>query len=301
MASKILLLCLLQAFVAHASLPLEMFQRRQASPPVACTFIDEALSFCSSVSPGFLDFPPNSQAPCLCYSISGTTTSWEPNVFDGAVVTCANYIKTAEPTDYATFEALEDFCTSVGDVLQATPGHQTTPVQTSPPTTSQTLSKVPTTTTPTATGLNFPPCTTIGSLIESCASATQGFTDLPGQQQASCLCYSGNKLNPNVFDSPMLSCANYLQTADPSDYSSVSVLVGFCTEYAEVTSSQAPTTKAATITTTPNIFVNTPTATANGQVTATKMPGSGSSLQGSMFRNLFSALAAVVLDMLLIF
>jgi hypothetical protein len=107
----------------------------------------------------------------------------------------------------------------------------------------------------------------------------------------------------------MLSCANYLQTADPSDYSSVSVLVGFCTEYAEATSSQAPTTKAATITTTKaaivtttsNIFISTPTTSANGQVTVTKTSGSGSSSQGNVFRNLFSALAAVVLDMLLIF
>jgi hypothetical protein len=99
----------------------------------------------------------------------------------------------------------------------------------------------------------------------------------------------------------MLSCANYLQTADPSDYSSVSVLVGFCTKYAEVTSSQAPITKSATVTTTSNIFVSTPTATSNAQVTVTKTSGSGSSSQGSVFRNLFSALAAVVLDMLLIF
>lgn len=55
---------------------------------------------------------PTSQAPCLCYS-SGT---WRPTGFDGPVSTCADFVKTAQPSDYALFSNLAGFCTDVGDI-----------------------------------------------------------------------------------------------------------------------------------------------------------------------------------------
>jgi len=283
-----------------------MFQRRAASPPAACSTVADALDFCSSVSPGFLDFPPQSQAPCLCYNVTGSgATVWIPNWFDGAVLTCANYIKTADPTDYVTYEALEDYCTSIGNVLEqpteATVA--TTPVQTTPPTTTQKQTTGPTTPAPTntATGLLYPACMTIGSMIASCESAIPTFSALDNAQQASCLCYSGNTWNPDGFDSPILSCANYLQTADPSDYPDASVLVGFCTQYANVQSSQTLVTGNPVTSTTPNTIEFVPTTTANnGQVTVTVRPSSGSSQIGG-FKLLILALAAVALDVVILF
>lgn len=78
-----------------------------------CSTVFAAISYCSSVSPGFLDFPESKQAPCLCYS----SASWDPGFFDNAVQTCANYAQTADTSDFTDIQALEDFCTSVGDVL----------------------------------------------------------------------------------------------------------------------------------------------------------------------------------------
>jgi hypothetical protein len=307
MAHKILSLWLLQAFVVHAGIPVEMFQRRQASPPEACSIVPYAISFCESASPGFDNFSPQSQAPCLCYNNTGNSMVWEPNIFDGAVLTCAEYLKTADPTDYSTFAELEGFCTSIGNVLEAgTPAiTPTTPVKTSPPTTIQNptagpTTAAPTTAAPTKTGLTYPPCVTVGSIIDSCISATPAFTDLNNEQQASCVCYSGNTWNPNGFDVPILSCANYVQTAVPSEYSDFEGLEGFCTNYGAV-STQTRATVTPVVTTTPSIFISTPTTTANNRATVTVTPNAGPSFKDGGFRKLFSALAAVAIDMFLLF
>jgi hypothetical protein len=78
----------------------------------ACSFVLAALSFCISASPGFTTLAPSLQAPCLCYS----STSWDPNPFDNAMATCAEYASTAVPSDYSVISALEGFCTKVGNV-----------------------------------------------------------------------------------------------------------------------------------------------------------------------------------------
>ncbi|TVY94238.1 hypothetical protein LAWI1_G000761 [Lachnellula willkommii] len=98
------------AFVPSA--PSSSSRRTSRNP--GCSTLSFALSYCSSVSPGFLTMSPSDQAPCLCYSAS----SFNPSFFDNAVQTCADYAQTADPADYRDIAALEGFCSSVGDVLQ---------------------------------------------------------------------------------------------------------------------------------------------------------------------------------------
>ena len=38
-------------------------------------------------------------------------------------------------------------------------------------------------------------------------------------------------MDDDKFDTPMLPCANYLQTANPAFYSNISMLEGFCTNW----------------------------------------------------------------------
>ncbi|TVY45192.1 hypothetical protein LOCC1_G004587 [Lachnellula occidentalis] len=85
---------------------------RRTSRNPGCSTVSFALSFCSSVSPGFLSMSSTDQAPCLCYS----TSSFNPGFFDNAVQTCADYAQTADPADYSDIAALDGFCSSVGDV-----------------------------------------------------------------------------------------------------------------------------------------------------------------------------------------
>jgi hypothetical protein len=78
-----------------------------------CSFVGFALSYCNSISPGFTTYEPSSQAPCLCYS----STSWAPQSFDGAVLTCAEYVSSVAPQSLTDIVGLEGFCSSVGDVF----------------------------------------------------------------------------------------------------------------------------------------------------------------------------------------
>ena len=84
----------------------------------ACGFVGSALSYCNSVSPGFTTMDPSSQAPCLCYS----STVWSPSVFDGAVLTCAEFVSSVAPSSLSDITGLESFCTDIGNVLGAGTG-----------------------------------------------------------------------------------------------------------------------------------------------------------------------------------
>lgn len=103
--------------VGSASSPLITSAPKTSSTTLnpGCSTVDFALSYCSSVSPGFLSMDVSEQAPCLCYSSS----SFNPAFFDSAVQTCANYVSTAAPDLYTDISALEKFCSSAGDVLHA--------------------------------------------------------------------------------------------------------------------------------------------------------------------------------------
>lgn len=89
----------------------------------ACVTASSLLSSCFSASKGFTALPTKSQANCLCYRGS----SWSPSFFDNGIQACANYAKTADPTDYSVFAALTDFCSDAGDVRAADPTPAPTP------------------------------------------------------------------------------------------------------------------------------------------------------------------------------
>lgn len=75
--------------------------------PPACEVFIALLSSCNSISPGFTTFRYENQTPCLCYP---NTTKWQPEIFDGAVVTCAQHLS-ATPSVYSQIASLEEFCT----------------------------------------------------------------------------------------------------------------------------------------------------------------------------------------------
>ncbi|KAH8679771.1 hypothetical protein BGZ60DRAFT_400649 [Tricladium varicosporioides] len=249
--------------------------------PSACSFVYSAISYCSSVSPGFLTMSVSKQAPCLCYS----SATWVPGVFDGAIATCASYYSTASPTDYSVYHAFEGFCTSAGNVRVASTSASTTSkaATTSGATTAVSTPAITSkATTATATGLAANPgCATVGSSLNSCISATPSFTDLRVSSQAGCLCYQGGSWAPSSFDNNVLSCANYVKTADPSDYSDIVALTSFCSSAGDVSAKATGTAVTVpTAKTTPLTGSSTDTSVST-EVTigpvVTRTAGSGSS------------------------
>ncbi|RDL32972.1 uncharacterized protein BP5553_08411 [Venustampulla echinocandica] len=248
--------------------------------PAACSTALEFISFCSSVSPGFLTMNPTRQAPCLCYS----SAVWRPSVFDGYVSTCASYARTAAPEDYSAISALQGFCSDVGNV-KGNGAVVTTPSspQAAAPTTTKPVPTPVITPKPTAaattTGLDANiGCVTASVLLSSCLAATRGFTTLPTNSQAACLCYNGNSWAPNSFDSGVQACASYAKTADPEDYSVFAALKSFCSDAGDVraaASTPVPTPSGSdeTTTTTPLTGTAAPTGVAVGGITNT-LPGS---------------------------
>ncbi|KAE9368785.1 hypothetical protein N431DRAFT_547684 [Stipitochalara longipes BDJ] len=300
-----------------SSLQMQLSQRQAGSPPAACSIIPSIFDFCESASPGFSAFSPASKAPCLCYSFSSTSTAWVPEYFDGVILTCAEYVKTKDPTDYTVYQAMENFCTSVGDVLA------TTTTATAAQTTAQSTTTAPSTATtaqetaqPTDTGpitaaaamtggnINNSACTSVVNILASCIAATPAFRTLPNTEQASCACYSGDAYDPNGFDAPILSCANYASTADPAYYSDIASLTGFCASYYGGLSSQtsAASTPAITSPSKTTIVIYPPPGTTSiSQTTVSVKTSVGSSSRGGGSRDLLWVLIVVALEMILPF
>jgi hypothetical protein len=105
---------------------------------------------------------------------------------------------------------------SSGETLQQGTSTASTPV-TQTPTQSQPAL------TSTLTGdPNLIGCEQFLSLAESCESRTPGFSDLPGfATKASCLCYSSQTYQGSIYDGYYSSCLDYITTADPARYSSL--------------------------------------------------------------------------------
>lgn len=239
-------LTLLLALATNASFQDEIEIAPRGASPLACDLVISAIDFCASVSPGYVSLPRSRQAPCLCYS----STSWLPSIFDNAVQTCVNYAQTAYPVDFPTFSSLEGFCSKIGDVLPTSTLVTTTSVKgtggaatpTAPLTTPKTTSKatfsptaaIKNTASATDPFLTNTACAIVDYALSNCESATPGFATLSASQMAPCLCYSGTKWNPTGFDSPASTCAEYIKTADPSDYSLISPLASFCTRVGDV-------------------------------------------------------------------
>lgn len=83
--------------------------------PPACEVVIAMISFCNSISPGFTTFNYGYQPPCLCYL---NTMVWMPEIFDGAVATCAQLVS-ATPSEYPQVASLEGFCTRSGSSCNA--------------------------------------------------------------------------------------------------------------------------------------------------------------------------------------
>lgn len=69
-------------------------------------------------------------------------------------------------------------------------------------------------------------CSYIEGFSNACASAYSDFQLLPFATQASCLCYSSTAWVPDNYDQAFTSCGNYLETAFPADYASITSVGG---------------------------------------------------------------------------
>ena len=224
-----------------------------------CNIVGSLLDVCNTAA------ARTSQANCLCYSSS----LWVPTIFDNAVATCADYASTALAKDaYSLALSYGGFCTKVGDInaklvpSTPTPTPSPTPPVIIPTPTPPAIIPTPTpvvpvisttpivdptpapspTTTPapivssTAT-LNIftnPGCSWISFALSYCNSATPGFTNIAVASQAPCLCYSSTAWSPNTFDGAAKTCADYVKTAEPSFYTDIVEIQGFCTSVGDV-------------------------------------------------------------------
>ena len=132
---------------------------------------------------------------------------------------------------------VEDFCSSVsGDgfscetataVASATATATPTPTATTATPTTTLISA-----TAAATSTDEPAgCTSFGSLYNSCASATRGFTTMDDAEAASCLCYKRGRYT-TAIDDYISQCAVWISTASPDDYDTYVALETYCEDYA---------------------------------------------------------------------
>jgi len=192
----------------------------------ACSFVDGAISFCESVTPGWISLIPASQAPCICYS----SRTWVPNLFDGAIATCAAFVSTAIPTDYSIVAALTGFCSSVGNVLVSTGMTTATATRTTSGTATRTSGTGPIK----SAGAVPSACGLVLDYISICDSLSPGFESLDPTSQAPCLCYDSRSWVPTIFDDAVTSCGSFVSTAIPSDYSLFEAFEGFCSSVGDV-------------------------------------------------------------------
>jgi hypothetical protein len=84
-----------------------------------CQTAAAVVSSCESATPGFATMPSSAQASCVCYDTSG---NYLPNVFDGAALSCYNYLATANATEAAAYNTdVVGFCTGNGAAATAVP------------------------------------------------------------------------------------------------------------------------------------------------------------------------------------
>ena len=246
--TSLVFLGVLQALVVNAG----FVGRLANSAPEDCSLIGSLLDECSSATPGIFQMDVTAQAECLCYD----TTTWIANAVGNAAATCASYEQTISPALYTELVSFEGFCSSVGDFIN-TPksvAAKTTPATTHTSSLNQVVSTTSLTTSPkptaaattsiasSATGssptsvdvFTNSACAVVISALSFCNSVSPGFTTLDATSQAPCLCYSSTSWSPAGFDDPVSSCSKYWQTAEPSDFSDISGLSGFCTSVGDV-------------------------------------------------------------------
>lgn len=79
-----------------------------------CEVLDDVLSICDELTPGFTNLPSTQQASCLCGSTLGTL-SWGPATFDELAGACAVQYATIDVTIASDASALAGFCTAYVD------------------------------------------------------------------------------------------------------------------------------------------------------------------------------------------
>ncbi|KAH8592199.1 hypothetical protein B0O99DRAFT_717380 [Bisporella sp. PMI_857] len=79
--------------------------------PLCCS-VSSAIMGCGAAMSGFMDLPSSRQALCVCY----TSSTWQPDAFDQAVKTCAEFASMAVPQVYEPLKKLEDFCANAGNL-----------------------------------------------------------------------------------------------------------------------------------------------------------------------------------------
>jgi len=69
-------------------------------------------------------------------------------------------------------------------------------------------------------------CSSVLSVSSNCVAATPDFQDLEFSSQSSCLCSVNGEYAPTVYDNFFSTCAAWVSTADPSEYSVVFEISG---------------------------------------------------------------------------
>lgn len=259
MVWKSLVLGFLPIVVLGASFQDEIQPQDKIAVRVPAT--DDGSFYCSAIGALFsiCDIGTVSQestdaAGCLCYSSS----SWAPQIFDGAVSSCADYAQTALPSNvYSLASAFEGFCTSVGDYQNSPSPAARTSASGAPATsasaarsssaaatTSPKPTAVATTRSAVASGsasasgsvdiFTNSACSYLSFAFSFCDSASPGFSTMDASSRAPCLCYSSTKWSPDGFDGPVETCADYLSTAAPSLYPTFSAIEGFCSSVGDL-------------------------------------------------------------------
>jgi hypothetical protein len=249
MALHVIFLLAMQAFYTRADPGNAIKALNKRAEPAACDAWADVISFCKSVSPGFVSLPATKQVPCLCYDTDG---EWIPDVFDGLVDTCAAWAVTADVADFTVVDSWQGICTDVGNIFAAP--HSTPALNTPTPTPSPTRSSVSAAaaTTTSAPILKQSGCSAFSSLVSSCTQATPGILDMTYGAIAACLCYtSSTSWIPTRFDGAAASCANVVKTGDPTGYVAfTSDFLNLCTEVGDVVNTPDSPLKTPPVTTT---------------------------------------------------
>ncbi|KAK6189344.1 hypothetical protein LQW54_013354 [Pestalotiopsis sp. IQ-011] len=88
--------------------------------PDACYSVMDIAEGCAYTDDGVYEGYDEDSASCFCYTTRGTATSWAPDNWDDEASSCADWIATAEPEYYSSWEELATFCHSVGDIMTTT-------------------------------------------------------------------------------------------------------------------------------------------------------------------------------------
>ncbi|KAF7137047.1 hypothetical protein CNMCM5793_006898 [Aspergillus hiratsukae] len=184
--------------------------------PHPCIDFTAGLSRCEYSPDFFIDLTPQEKAwlaSCLC---SDGRYSYK---FDAHVSSCLKVLHSPGPRR-AHVSQWSDFC--YDNHIPSPTTTQYRPARWSTPAPS--------------TVANLAACSTMCSVLTSCANKSPGFMDMDSATQASCLCYTSTKWVPDVWDSAFASCATEAAAASCMSIASVpSEFEGLCHSVGSVT------------------------------------------------------------------